>query len=102
MPTVFVLSKIRTEANPEKYEDWVRKYDYPTSKKFKSIISYKAFKVKGYLEEKELPEYSYIEHIDITDLEEYKKDLSTLEGKELLKQWSQFIKEAKILVTEVI
>lgn len=104
MPTIFVLSKLRPEVAPEKYEDWVREYDYPTSKKFKSIISYRAYKVKESLEQNEPPEYSYIEHIDITNLEEYKKDLSTPTGEELLKQWSQFmkVKESKMLVTEVI
>jgi len=102
MPTVFVLSKLRTEVDPKEYENWVKQYDYPTSKKFKSIIFYRAYKVKESLEETESPEYSYIEHIDITNLEEYKKDLSSPAGRELLKQWSSFIKEAQMLVTEVI
>jgi hypothetical protein len=103
MLTVFVLSKLRSEADPEKYENWVRQYDYPNSKKFGSIIHYRVYKVKGSLKETESPEYSYIERIDISDLEEYKKDLlSTSIGKELLEQWSSFIKEAQMLVTEVI
>jgi hypothetical protein len=100
MPTVFVFSKLRPGVDPKKYEKWVQEYDYPTSKKLKSIIHYRAYKVKGALEGSS--EYSYIEHIDVTDIEEYKKDLSTSVAKELLKQWSSFIGEAKVLFTEVI
>jgi len=95
-----VLSKIRPDADPAEYEKWVMEYDYPTSKKLKSIIHYRTYKVKGALEGS--PEYSYIEHIDITDIEEYKKDLSTSIAEELLKQWSSFIEEAEMLITEMI
>lgn len=100
MPTVFVLSKLRPEADPEKYENWVRHYDYPTSKKLESIVHYQVYKVIGVLEGSS--EYSYIEHIDITNIEEYRKDLLTPIAKGLLNQWSSFIKEGKVIFTEII
>ncbi|MHA1832432.1 MAG: hypothetical protein ACTSV7_00445 [Candidatus Baldrarchaeia archaeon] len=100
MYAVFVLSKLRPKVDPEKYENWVRQYDYPTSKKLGSITHYRVYRVTGTLEGSS--EYSYIEHITVTNIEEYKRDISTPIGKELLKQWSSFIKEAKVLFTEVI
>ena len=100
MPAVFVLSKLRSGADTQKYEKWVREYDYPTSRKVKSIVSYRAYKVTGALQG--TPEYSYVEHIEITNMDEYKKDLETPAFKELLNQWSTFIGEAKILFSDVI
>lgn len=100
MPTVFVFSKLRPGADPDKYEKWVREYDYPNAAKSKSVIHYRAYKVTEALEGH--PEYSYVEHIEITDVDDYKKDLSTPEFKELMRQWSTYIGEAKIVITKVV
>lgn len=100
MPTAYVLSKLRPGVDSDKYEKWVREYDYPTTKKVKSITHYRTYRVTGALEGQ--TEYSYIERIEITDVEEYKKHLETPECKELLRQWSEFIGESKVLFTTVI
>ena len=100
MTTVFVLTKLRSGVDHERYEKWVREYDYPNSRKVSSIVSYRTYRVTGALEGSS--EFSYIERIDITDVEEYKKALSTPELKELLRQWSEFIAESELLFTEVL
>ncbi|WP_309492442.1 hypothetical protein [Candidatus Hecatella orcuttiae] len=101
MPRVFVLSKLRPEAKAEEYEKWVHEFDYPTTEKFfKSITSYRVYKLKETLEGKPLP-YNYIECIDIKNVEEYKKDLSTPEALKLLRQWAKYI-EGVTVFTETI
>ena len=100
MPTVFVLSKLRKGTDPKKYESWVREYDYPQSKKIKSIVHYRTYRTIGALVG--YPEYSYVEHIEINDVEEYKRDLETPVFKELARQWSEFIEDGKLIFAEEI
>lgn len=101
MPTVFVLSKLRPNASVKEYERWIKEWDYPNSRtKMKSIKSYYCYRVTGSLGE--VQDISYVEHIEITNFEEYKSDLNSPFGKELISQWSKFIGESKILTAQVI
>ena len=97
MPAVFFLTKLKEGANIKEYEKWVKEYDYPTCKKyFKSVKSYIANKVIA--ESKETSPYDFIEHIELTSIEDYKHELEMPEFKELLRQWSEFIESETALV----
>ena len=90
MATVFFLTKLKDGADREAYEKWVQEYDYPTCRKhFKSITFYKAYKVN----ETSKPDspYDFIEHIDMTSMEEYQREMETPEFQELLRQWGEYI-----------
>ena len=91
MATLFFLSKLKPKADAKEYERWVREVDYPTSKKLKSIKSYKAHKIHGPLMGEQV--YDYIEVIEVTSLEDYKKDLTTAAAKKIFSDWSKFIGE---------
>lgn len=97
MPAVFFLTKLREGADREKYEKWVTEYDYPTCKKhFRSVLKYTTFRVNE--ESRSVSPYDYIEHIDLTSVEEYKRELETPEFQELLRQWSEFVDADSALV----
>lgn len=97
MATVFFLTKLKEGADQKEYEKWVKEYDYPTCKKhFKSVKFYRAYKVKE--ESKKDSPYDFIEHIDMTSIDDYKRDLEMPEFKELLRQWSEFIDSTAALV----
>ena len=97
MATVFFLTKLRENAIEERYESWIKEYDYPTcKKKFGSIKFYKAYKVDA--KSKEILPYDFIEHIDVTSIEEYENDLQRPEFKELLRQWSEFCDKESALI----
>ncbi len=103
MPTVFFLTKLKEGADLGAYEKWVEEYDYPTCKKnFKSVIFYVAYKVN----KAECPDspYDFIEHIDMTSMEEYKQEVETPEFQELLRQWAEFIdsETAQVIYTNPI
>jgi hypothetical protein len=101
--TVFFLTKLKEGADLAAYKRWVVEYDYPTCKRyFKSVKSYVDYEV----DRNESPDspYDFIEHIDMTSVEEYKRDLETREFQELLRQWSEFIDadSAEIVYTDPI
>lgn len=90
MATVFFMSKFKEGADRQAYRRWVIEYDYPTCKKnFSSIVNYTTFEV----DKNENPDspWDVIEHIDLTGLEEYKRDMASPEFQELLSRWSRFM-----------
>ena len=103
MPTVFILTKLKKGVDQDRYEQWVKEYDYPMCKKhFKSVTFYRAYKAVG--ESKGNVPYDFVEHLDVTSFEEYKRDGETPEFQELIRQWGEFLEseEAILIYTEPI
>lgn len=86
MPTVFFLARLREGVTPEAYEEWVRSFDYPTAQSIPSILSYKTHRIGGPFRQAELS-YDYIEVVEITNLDDYRRDLAELpQAQELRRQ----------------
>lgn len=97
MATVFFLTKLKKGVDQRKYEKWVKEYDYPTCQKlFKSIKFYTAYKVNE-TSKKDSP-YDFIEHIDMTSIEDYQREMETPEFQELLRQWGEYCDAESALV----
>ena len=90
MKTVFFLTKLKRGVKPAQYEKWIREYDYPVSRRLKTILDYKVHRIIGSLSKQKSP-YDYLEVIQVSEIEKYKKTLGTAEMKELLQQWRKFI-----------
>lgn len=91
MPTVFILTHLRPGADPADYERWVREVDYPTSAQVPSIISFRVYRVEGVFRRAEL-ECDYIEVVEVTDLDDYRRDLAERpELQELFRQIRQYL-----------
>jgi predicted metal-dependent hydrolase len=98
MPTVFFLSNLKKGADAKEYEKWVQRVDYPLSKKIKPIKSYRVHRINGAFEGQK--KYDYIEVIEITNLDDYKKELASPEVKQLLKEWANYIGESHAVYGE--
>jgi hypothetical protein len=92
MPTAFFLSKLKIGVKAEDYEKWVHEFDYPGARKRKSIKSYTVHRINGAFRGDKV--YDYIEVVEITDLDEYKKGFDTDAGKKLHREWSKYIGES--------
>lgn len=91
MTKVFFLNKLKDGASPEEYEKWVREKDYPIARAAPSVKAYHVHKMEGTLMGGK--PYDYLEVIDITDIDSYKKDLDSPATKELLSEWQRYIGE---------
>ncbi len=100
MSATFFLTKLKDDAKQKDYEKWVKESDYSIARKIDSIIFYRVYRITESLQN-EVP-YDYIEHIKITNSENYKKDLESEEAKKLLEQWSEYIGESKAFFGEEI
>jgi len=90
MPVVLFLTKLREGADREEYERWVREYDYVNVKKHsKTIRSYTNHRTNEVSTDNS--PYDYFEVLEITDIEEYKKEMQQPWAREILTQMSDFI-----------
>lgn len=76
MQVVFFFTKLKEGVSSEDYEKWVQDVDYVKAGKVPSILSYQVYRIKDYFMESKIPKtYDYIEVIEVTDLESYRKDI---------------------------
>jgi len=87
MRVVFFLNKLHETVKAQDYERWVREVDYPTAKSIPSILDYKVAKIEGLLEGDDRPPYDYVERVEITDLESYRRDLADPALDEFKQAW---------------
>ncbi|HEV2282194.1 MAG TPA: hypothetical protein VGX75_07365 [bacterium] len=90
MPFVFFLQRLRPGVRPEDYERWVREFDYPTARTLSSIVSYRNFRLNAPFRKTDVG-YQYLEVIEITDLEAYRKDLDSPPAQELRRQIAAYL-----------
>lgn len=91
MPTVFFLTRLRKGVAPADYEKWVREFDYPTAKSIPSIISYRTHRIAGPYREADA-HYDYIEVVEVTNIDDYRRDLEELpQAQELRRQIIEYL-----------
>lgn len=86
MPVRYVITTLKPGVKPADYERWLREYDYRVAKTLPSIISYRTHRIKGPINGAESTGWSYIERIEVRDVEQYQRDLASPAGQELIRQ----------------
>lgn len=86
MPVRYVITTLKPGVKPEDYERWLREYDYRVAKTLPSIVSYRTHRIEGPITGAEGAGWSYIERIEVRDVEQYQKDLGSPAGQELIRQ----------------
>jgi len=99
---VFFLNRLHEGADPEQYEAWIRRVDYPIARAQGAITSYTVTRIDGTLGGEGESPYDYLEVIEISDLGAYRALGDLPEFKQLLQEWSQYIAEAVMIHGEVI
>jgi REDY-like protein HapK len=101
MAVVFFLNKLRPGVKPEDYEQWVREVDYPTARALDTIKSYVVARMSESIDRGKSP-YDYIERVEITDPEDYRRELTDPKLGEFSQQWSRFVGESVALFGEEV
>ncbi len=101
MPVVVFLARLRPGVDPAAYERWVREVDYPTARSLPSIVAYTNYRLVAPLRKADV-RYDYLEVIQITDLEAYRRDLARPELQRLREQLATFIEPSDNFVAEPI
>jgi hypothetical protein len=101
---VFFLNKLRDGIDPADYERFVREVDYPFARRLPTIRSYVVTRLDGLFDGGEAP-YDYLEVVEITELEAYRKSLdprASPEVKQFFDEWSGFVGESLVVYGDVI
>jgi hypothetical protein len=101
MPVVFFLNKLRSGVTAADYERWVREVDYPTARSLHTIKSYVVARMDSTLDGG-APPYDYVERVEITDVDDYRRELGRQEMGDFSSQWSSRVGESIALVGDEI
>lgn len=86
MPVRYVITTLKPGVKREDYERWLREYDYVVAKKLPSIVSYRTHRIEGPINGAETAGWNYIERIEISDVDQYQRDMASPAGQELIRQ----------------
>ena len=99
---VFFINKLQPGVDPDDYEAWICRVDYPIARAQGAILAYTVTRIDGTLSGEGSSPYSHLEVIDITSLDEYRALGSKPEFVQLLSEWSEFVAEAVMVHGTVI
>ena len=86
MPVRYVITTLKPGVKREDYEKWLVEYDYVVARSLPSIASYRTHRIEGPINGAEMAGWSYIERIEIRDVEQYQRDMASPAGQELIRQ----------------
>ena len=82
----YVLVKVRPGVSLDEFEKFEREVDYVKAAQNPSIVSYRTHRIEGPINGAETAGWSYIERIEIRDVEQYQRDMASPAGQELIRQ----------------
>ncbi|MCW5748147.1 MAG: hypothetical protein KIT36_18310 [Alphaproteobacteria bacterium] len=96
MPVKIVISTLKPGVNPDDYERWVRERDYAYTRSHSNFISYQVHRIRGPVEGMANAGWSYVERIEVKDLDQHRRDLASPDGKALLDElYDKFLDRSK-------
>lgn len=100
--TLIVLFNLKDAAAQEKYEHWAQTVDVPTVKRLSSIDDFVVFKNTGLLMGDGQVPFQYVEIIEVNDMDQFGKDVSTDKMKEIAGQFQSFADGPIFMTSEQI
>lgn len=95
MPVKFVITTLKPGVRPEDYERWVRERDYAYTGSNPNFVSYRVHRISA-VEGVPGATWSYIERIEVKDLDKHRADLASADGKKLIDElYGQFVDRSK-------
>lgn len=77
MTTIIVLFNLKSGIDRTVYENWAKSVDLPTVRNLDSIDDFRVFRSTGLLGTEDAAPYEYIEVIDISEWEQFGKEIAT-------------------------
>lgn len=96
---IFALFNLKAGVSVEAYEAWARESDLPTVNALPSIESFRVFRTTGVLGSDAPPPFSYIEVLDVRDMERFGADVATTAMQEVAAAFQGMV-EVTFLTTE--
>ncbi|MGC6329200.1 REDY-like protein HapK [Rhizorhabdus sp. FW153] len=98
---IFAMFNLKSGVSDEEYLAWARSTDIPTVNALPSIASFRVFRTTGVLGSDAKPPFGYIEVLDVADMVQFEKDISTAAMAEVAAAFNGMV-EVTFLTTEEV
>ena len=99
MTRIVVLFNLKVEADKEAYETWARSTDLPVVRALPSVDGFTVHPVNALLGSDAPPPYQYVEIIDVTDMEQFGRDIASETMQRIAGEFQAFTDNPVFLLT---
>ncbi|MEP5938204.1 MAG: REDY-like protein HapK [Erythrobacter sp.] len=99
---VIVLFNLKEDASPDAYEEWARTSDIPAVRAMAAVNDFRVLRTTGLLGTGEDAPYSYIETIEVSDVDPFLKEASTQAAQKIAAEFQEFADNPTFIMTESI
>lgn len=97
---IIAIFNLKPGVKPEQYETWARETDPPTVAKMRSIDSFTSYRTTGILNSDDAPPYSYVEVIEVNDLDLLKQEIQSELVQRVSKEFRELADNPRLMLTE--
>lgn len=97
---IVVLFNLKTGVSVDVYEAWARATDLPTVNGLKSVEGFEVYRSVGLLGSDARPPYSYIEIIDVDDMDAFGAEVGTEVMQKVAGQFEAMADDLVFILTE--
>lgn len=99
---IFAVFNLKPGVSEDDYLAWARSTDLPTVNALPSIASFRVFRATGVLGSDAKPPFGWIEVLDISDMEQFGKDVATAAMGEVAAAFNNMVEVTFITTEEVV
>ena len=99
---IVVLFNLKPGVDVAAYEKWARTTDIPGVRGLRSVSDFQVYRATALLGTDAKPPYSYIEVIDVPDMQAFGNDVSTEAVQKVAAEFQQFADNPQFVLTEAL
>ena len=99
---IVVLFNLKPGVDVAAYEKWARTTDIPGVRALRSVSDFQVYRATALLGTDAKPPYSYIEVIDVPDMQAFGNDVSTEAVQKVAAEFQQFADNPQFVLTEAL
>lgn len=97
---IVALFNLRPNVSAEDYENWAKETDIPTVNGLQSVDKFEVFRSTGLLGSEDTPPYSYIEIIDVGNMEQFGGEVSTATMQKVAGEFQEMVQDLVFITTD--
>lgn len=99
---IVVLFNLKPGTDVAAYEKWARTTDIPGVRALRSVADFQVYRTTGVLGTDARPPYSYIEVIDVPDMNAFGADVGSEAVQKVAAQFQQFADNPQFILTQAL
>jgi hypothetical protein len=99
---IIVLFNLKPGVDPAAYERWARTTDIPGVRALRSVSDFQVYRTTGLLGADARPPYTYIEVIDVPDMQAFGTDVASDAVQKVASEFQRFADNPQFVLTEAL